>query len=182
MNRCGKNKSKTRILKIQMKNILTRSLFLLSLASFLVVPSRRAAAQSDQDLIEVARSVVAADRKAVLVKEMGLSEEESKNFWPLYEEYRQAMDKVNDELMTLVLEYGKLYPIVPEEKARQMLDTYTRIQEKQVKERSAYLKKFTRVLPASKALRLAQLETRFDSVVQLNLAARVPLVPLPAGH
>jgi len=134
-------------------------------------------AQTDQDLIEVARSVIKADRQAVVVKTMELTEPEGKSFWPLYHEYRFEMDKVDDELMKLVLEYAKLYPNVPEGRAKQLLKEYTSLQQKQVDKRTDYLRKFSKVLPAAKALRFAQLETRLDLVVQLNLAARVPLVP-----
>jgi len=34
------------------------------------------------------------------------------------------------------------------------------------------------VLPAAKALRFAQIETRLDLLVHLNLAARIPLTPI----
>ena len=146
-------------------------------AALLAIPVRHACAQTDQDLIEVARSVITADRKAVVVKTMELTEEEGRSFWPLYHEYRAEMGKITDDLMNLVLDYSRLYPNVPEEKATQMLDTYTRLQQKHVDKRTAYLKKFSKVLPAAKALRFAQVETRLDLLTQLQLAASVPLVP-----
>jgi len=148
----------------------------------LAVPLRHAAAQTAQDLIEVARSVVTADRQAVVVATMELTDTEGKAFWPLYHEYRSEMGKITDELMNLVLEYAKLYPNVPEEQAKQMLKTYTSLQQKQVDRRTAYLKKFSRVLPAAKALRFAQVETRLDLLVQLNLAATVPLTPVAGAN
>jgi hypothetical protein len=37
----------------------------------------------------------------------------------------------------------------------------------------SYLKKFGKVLPAAKALRFAQIETRLDLLVHLNLAANI---------
>jgi hypothetical protein len=58
-----------------------------------------------------------------------------------------------------------------------MLKDYTRLQRKQVDKRTAYLKKFSKVLAPDKALRFAQVETRLDLLIQLQMAARVPLVP-----
>jgi len=147
----------------------------------LVTPIQHAHAQSDQDLIEVARSVVSADRKAIVVTELELTDDEASAFWPLYREYRSAIDKINDELMDLVLQYAKLYPNVPEKEAKQMLKTYTSLQQRHVEQRTAYLKRFGSILPPGKALRFAQVETRLDLVVQLNLAARIPLTPLAEG-
>jgi len=80
-----------------------------------------------------------------------------------------------------VLEYAKLYPDVPEQQAKQMLKAYTRLQQKHVDQRAAYLNKFSKVLPAAKALRFAQVESRLDLLVQLRLSASIPLTPIADG-
>jgi hypothetical protein len=143
-----------------------------------MAPLQNASAQSDQDLIEVARSVVSTDRKAALVGAMELTDTEANAFWPLYHEYRSAMDKISDDRVKLILNYAKLYPTITEEQAKEMLKTYTSLEQRQVGTRSIYLKKFGKVLPAAKALRLAQIETRLDLIVYLNLAASIPLTPI----
>jgi hypothetical protein len=165
-------------MKAKMNVILSRWLPALSLAGTLVVPFHRASAQSDQDLIEVARSIISADRKAVVVAAMELTDPEAKDFWPLYREYRSVMDKIADERIKPVLDYAKLYPDIPEDQAKEMLTTYTTLEQKQVEKRNIYLKKFAKVLSPSKALRFAQVETRLDLLVHLNLAARIPLTPI----
>ena len=158
--------------------ILTRFLCVLSLSGGMVLPLPNASAQTDQDLIEVARSVLSTDRKAVVVAAMELTEAEGTDFWPLYREYRSAMDKIADDRVKLVLDYAKLYPTVPEEQAKEMLSTYTSLEQRQVEKRNLYLQKFSKVLPAAKALRFAQVETRLDLLVHLNLAASIPLTPI----
>src|SRR5580658_7915498 len=90
---------------------LTRALSLVPIAcAMLALSAGRVSAHTDQDLVEVARSVVKADRQAVVVAAMDLTDDESKAFWPLYHEYRSEMDKVGDRRMKLVLDYAKLYP------------------------------------------------------------------------
>ena len=71
-----------------------------------------------------------------------------------------------------------LLEAVPEEQAKEILHTYTSLEQRQVEKRNAYLKKFSKVLPAAKALRFAQIETRLDLLVHLNLAASIPITPL----
>ena len=172
---------KTKEMKLTSHSKYLRRLYMASLsAALLTVQVRHAGAQTDQDMIEVARSVVAADRKAVVVTAMELTDKEGTNFWPLYNEYRNEMGKITDELLKLVKDYAKLYPTVPDEQAKQMLDTYTRLQRKQVDKRAAYLKNFSKTLPPAKALRFAQVETRLDLLYQLQLAAAVPLTPAAA--
>lgn len=160
-------------------NVMTKAwLSLACLSGTLIAPLQNASAQSDQDLIEVARSVLSTDRKAAVAGAMELSDTEANAFWPLYREYRSAMDKISDDRVKLILEYASLYPAVPEEQAKEMLKTYTSLEQRQVETRNIYLKKFAKVLPAAKALRFAQVETRLDLLVHLNLAARIPLTPI----
>jgi hypothetical protein len=163
------------------KGTLLSRLIILTLL-LLVVSVGSALAQSDQDLIEVARGAIRANRQAVVVAAMDLTPAESEKFWPLYRDYRLEMDKVSDGLVKLVLEYAKVYPNVPDERAKQWLEDYTQLQRRQVSKRTTYLKRFGRILPAPKALRLAQVETRLDLLGQLQLAAVVPLVPAGAAQ
>jgi len=57
------------------------------------------------------------------------------------------MDKISDERVRLVLDYAKLYPNIPEEQAKELLNTYTNLEQRLVEKRNAYLKKFAKVLP-----------------------------------
>jgi hypothetical protein len=169
-------------MKTKMKIITHTWLGIISLSGALITPIQQASAQSEQDLIEVTRSVVTADRKTVVVAAMELTDEEAKDFWPLYREYRSAMDKITDDRVKLVRDYAKLYPNIPEEQAKEMLNTYTSLEQRQVEKRNAYLKKFAKVLPPAKALRFAQVETRLDLLIHLNLAARIPITPLQQAN
>jgi len=137
----------------------------------------RAAAQNVVDQIEVVRGALKADRKIVIAVGMQLTDEESSGFWPIYRDYRTAMDKLGDGRIELVLEYADLYPNVPEDRAKQMLKKYAALEEKTVSVRNKYLKKLGKVLPASKVLRFAQLENRLDLAVRVQVAASIPLVP-----
>ena len=166
-------------MKMIINTRFTRTLSLIAITGALLAASiGKATAQTDQDLIDVARSVVKANRQAVVVSTMKLTEAEDKDFWPLYNEYRHEMEKVTDDLTKLVLEYAKIYPDVPEDRAKEWLKEYIALQKKQVDKRTAYLEKFSKILPAAKALRFAQVETRLDLLAHLQLAAQVPLVPI----
>ena len=158
---------------------LTRTASLIAVTGAMLAASiGQAPAQTDQDLIEVARNVVQANRQVVVVSTMKLTEAEDKDFWPLYHEYRHEMEKISDDLTKLVVEYAKVYPNVPEDRAKEWLKEYTGLQKKQVDTRTTYLEKFSKILPAAKALRFAQVETRLDLLAHLQLAAQVPLAPI----
>jgi hypothetical protein len=163
-------------------NLFSKTATLVALAgALLALPAAHCSAQTVVDEIEVLRSALKADRKVVIAEGMKLTDKESTAFWPIYRDYRNAMDKVNDGIVKLVLEYADDYPDVPAERAKKMLADYLAFEKKQVSVRAAWLKKFAKVLPATKALRLAQLENRLDLTLRLQLAARIPLMPAANG-
>jgi Spy/CpxP family protein refolding chaperone len=148
-------------------------------ATALALPFQLARAENTQDQIEVARSVLKADRQAVVAENLQLTEAESTAFWPLYHQYRAEMDKIGNDLLKLVKEYAASHPNVPEDKAKKLLKNLGDLEKKQVTTRAAWLKKMSKVLPATKALRFAQIESRLDLAVRLQVAASIPLVETP---
>lgn len=161
-----------------MKTALTLKTFLLAAsAAFMALSAPRGVAQNVIDEIEVARSTLKADRKVVIAEGLQLTGAESTAFWPIYREYRADMDKIADGMVKLVLEYADVYPNVPEDRARQMLNDLTGLEKKLADQRAWYMKRVGRVLPASKTLRFLQLENRLDLTVRLQLATSIPLVP-----
>jgi hypothetical protein len=94
------------------------------------------------------------------------------------QQYRAEMDKIGDGLVKVVHDYAMLYPDVPDDRAKKLLKELSRLEKEHAATRSAHLKKVGKVLPASKTLRFAQVESRLDLAVRLDLAATVPIVPL----
>lgn len=154
---------------------LTASLLMLGLGA---LAENQAPDQAENDAITVVRNTIKADRQAAITQSLQLTDKESLEFWPIYHQYRADMDKVGDGMVRLVKEYAGYYPNIPDERAKEMLKEMTDLQEKHVTTRASYLKKFGKVLPPSKNLRFAQLENRMDLLVQLKLAANIPITPI----
>jgi hypothetical protein len=157
-------------------NLISKALCGLALAG-LLNPSRAEAAANINDVIELVRTTYKADRQVLVAQALQLSEQESTAFWPLYRSYRGDMDKIGDGLVKLVLEYSDCYPNVPEGNAKRMLKQYTALERELTTKRAWYLKRAGKALPAAKVLRWAQLESRMDLVLRLQLAGSIPLVP-----
>ena len=140
-------------------------------------PAPVAAADKLTDTIEQVRTTYQTDRQVALIDALPLSEEESNAFWPLYRAYRADMEKLGDQLVKVILEYGDVYPNVPDERARQLLKEYLALEEKIASKRAWYFKRANKFLPAAKVLRWAQVENRMDLGLRLQLASVIPLVP-----
>ena len=166
-----------------MKSTLRSKSLLLALGFCLVLPAWAHSAENTQDAqdtrdaIAVLRSVYQSDRKAAVAEVLDLSANEDVYFWPIYQSYREEMEKIGDELVKLVLEYSDVYPNVDEDRAQQILKEYTSLEKKLASTRASHYKKARKALPATKILRWAQFENRMDAVLRLQLASVVPLAP-----
>lgn len=148
--------------------------------SLLLVAEGFCEAQLPRDSIEVLRSELRTDRKVLVAEQMQFTEQEGQAFWPIYGSYRAEVDRVNDRLVELMLEYADLYPEVPDQRANQMLKELAKIDTNLLSLKRKYIKKLGKVLPASKVFRFAQIDNRQDLAIRMTLAVYVPV--LPAGH
>ena len=129
-----------------------------------------------RDGLESLRSDVKANRTAVIAQEMQFTQHESDEFWPIYRAYRSEVDKATDQVVELVLEYTDQYPGIPEEKAREMLEQYLKVEAQLVKLKEKYLKKIGKVIPATKVFRFAQLDNRLDLATRVGMASAIPIL------
>jgi hypothetical protein len=157
---------------------LSRFTLVLTATILTAAVTASAAAPATEDPIDVIRSVVQADRQAVVAEAMRFTDTEAEAFWPAYHRYRGEMNEVGDGIKELVLEYAELYPDVPDDEAKQMLRNLAALEKKQAATRASFLKKAARILPPAKALRFAQIESRLDLALRVELASRIPLVPI----
>lgn len=127
--------------------------------------------------LEYTRKLIQDNRRAIVSFDLGLTDEEEKNFWPVYDSYYKAMLKVNDGLVDLILEYaeaqrsGKL----TDKQAVNITIRYLKIKQERIKVKNAYIKKFNQVLPGIKVARFYQVDHRLDIIDNIEISDAVPL-------
>lgn len=132
-------------------------------------------AQTATDELETARTQIQADRKAIVSKLMDMTEGESTAFWPVYNEYREAVRVVDDKVVALMKDYASQEATLTEVQAQKLLDQWVALKGDRVGVQKAYVKKFGKALPAKKLIRYYQIENKLDAIVQYGLAANIPL-------
>lgn len=128
--------------------------------------------------VKAARELIDTERDMSLIINLDLTPEESKEFWPLYEEYRQKVRNVRGRKVSLIEAYAERYRAgtVDDEFAEMAIKDALKIQLETVKIRQKYWKKFRRIIPAKKAARFYQLENKMDTEIDFVLSGGVPLV------
>lgn len=118
---------------------------------------------------------VMTDRRAVYAANLGLTDSESRAFWPIYDDYEAKVKKLNDRFLDLVNRYVAEYDTLSDADASAMLKEKMSIEKERMELKQAYTKKVAKALPAKKALRYAQIETRVDNMLRRDVYGLIPL-------
>jgi hypothetical protein len=124
-------------------------------------------------------AAISAQRKAVVGANMKLSPKESKAFWPLYDQYEAAMDKVDKRHAREIKEYAKNYQNLTDEQANRKLDEVMQVAQERVNVQKEYIPKFRSALPGITVTRFFQVDNKLHALVQCQIAQLVPLASRP---
>ena len=133
------------------------------------VPSIRA----DEQII---LSQIMTDKRAIYAQAMQLTDAESRAFWPVYDEYEAKVKQIDDQFISVVNDYAAKYSTMTDADARQMLAAKMKIDRQRMDLQQAYTKRIAKTVPAIKALRYAQVESRIDNELQRKVMQLVPIV------
>jgi hypothetical protein len=136
-------------------------------------PAAPAAGTQSQKQLDIAAA--RAERKAVVGQNMALTDDESKNFWPLYDEYEGKMDKIEDRHVREIKEFASHFQNLTNADARKKLNEVMAISQARLSVQSTYIPKFRAILSEVKVTRFFQIDNKLRALVQCQIAQMVPL-------
>lgn len=156
--------------------MMRRLVTALAIAAGLAAPAiAQTTGTSNMDLL---RQKIHADKKLLVAQNLKLTDAEGTAFWPVYDAYQKDLEQLNQRLTTVITAYADAYNKGPvtNETAKKLLDDVLAIDEAESKLKSTSAKKILAVLPATKAARYIQIESKIRAAVRYELAAGIPLV------
>jgi hypothetical protein len=144
-----------------------------------VAASTSGAQEQPASNMEILRDKIKADKKLLIAENLGLTEGESKVFWPIYEEYQKELEAINQRLAKAIQSYAQEYnaKTLTDEKAKTLMTEALAIEEAEVALKKKYLDRLNGVIPAIKAARYLQMENKIRALIRFDLAANIPLAP-----
>ena len=158
---------------------MKRLMFVLSLLLILpfIVPAPALAVdEAVEEGVLLTRAVILVNRTQIVLNTLELNKEQVDAFSPVYLDYWEEMNLINDKLADLILDYSDNFENLTDEKALSMLDGYLDVQKKKIALKKKYVKKFKKVLTPKKLVQYYQTENKLDAIIMMELAAGVPLV------
>ena len=127
--------------------------------------------------MEILAEKIKADKKLLVSLNMFLTDEEAKDFWPIYDAYQKELKTVNHDLGRIIVEFSEAYAKgqIPNDTAKQIRNDVLALEEKEVQLKRTYGDKMEKVIPAWQVMRYMQIENKIRALVKFELAQRIPL-------
>ncbi len=160
-----------------MSHLIQRAAALLLLWA---VASSSAFAQDGEsvgDKIRQTQALVQSEFRQILREEMMLTDEESAEFWPLYERYSAEKRAINEKYLASLIEYVDRYYSgdLSDEHASRLMNVYFDVQLAVLDKRRGYVSRFGNFLTPIKVMRFYQLENKVQAEVNAAFALAIPL-------
>ena len=122
------------------------------------------------------RQAVQADKRALVERNMPLTPEEAKKFWPIYDVYQDNLEPIVRRQNRAFLDYINAESSMTDANAKRIAKEILEADADEQKLRERQFKKLLAALPARKAVRYLQIENKIRTLNRFDIAERIPLV------
>jgi len=169
-------------MKDALRSVLTEigalafAIVLLSSGTFSQTVDVHATPITDAD-VQLLRQDVQSVKNQVITDTMTFNEKEAAAFWPIYKEYAAAQHSLADKRLAIITDYAQNLDKMNDAKARDLTTRMFAIEDETQALRKTYFPRFEGALGAKRAAKFYQVDSRLTQMINLQLAAEVPLIP-----
>jgi hypothetical protein len=119
----------------------------------------------------------------IIGRVMSLSNDEAKVFWPIYQEYESELFELGDQRVELIRRFaatqraGKL----AQREAAELVEGYFKFEQQRLDLLKKYQGAIATALSPTRAAQFTQIEHRVGTIVELSIAAEMPLIQASPG-
>jgi len=126
--------------------------------------------------ITLLRTDLKAQKAVVVVDNMSFNETEEQTFWPLYNRFQKDLSEVGDEKVAVIKDYAAQLEQLDDKQARELTLRALAVEERRLEVIKKYIEEFSKVLSPKQVARFFQLEMQMQRMIDLQVAAELPLV------
>ncbi len=135
-----------------------------------------AATATAPSTVDAIRQAARADKRGLVERNMQLSADEAKLFWPLYDEYQKKLERIAQRQNRAILDYINSESSMTDANAKRIEREILAAEMDEQKLRDRTFRRLLSRLPARKAVRYLQIENKIRAIDRYDIAERIPLV------
>jgi hypothetical protein len=126
--------------------------------------------------IQLLRADLTAKKAQIVRETMELSDQQAPIFWPIYRQYQAEQSKLTTEKLAIVTDYANSFSTMTDEKADQLAQQTIELDQKRMALREKYYGTMKKALSPVIAVRFFQVEHQLQLIVDLQIAANLPII------
>jgi hypothetical protein len=127
------------------------------------------------------RADLKAQKEQIIKDTMQLDDKQSAAFWPVYREYDGELSSLRDTKLAVINDYADNFLTMNDSKADQLAQKVQALDEKKLALRKKYYDAMKKVLPTVLAVRFFQVDNQIQMLVDLQIAANLPIIEEAPG-
>jgi hypothetical protein len=129
-----------------------------------------------QDLLEMVKRDINSERRTIVAEALTIPLDQETEFWKMYSAMEQELDILTDKRAKNIKRFADNYENITDDVADDLAKTYFAIISARTKINKAYYKKASKLLSKKEAARFAQLLGQIQLLIDIQIAAEVPLI------
>jgi hypothetical protein len=130
---------------------------------------------TEEDLA-VLHQDVHVERTEIVSRNMNLTEEEAKVFWPIYRDYAHDQHAIAEQRIALIRDYAVNHDKIDDEQAEAFIERALKLEEDGLELRRKYLPRFKNAIGAKQTMRFFQVDNRLNLLTNVQLAGLLPII------
>jgi hypothetical protein len=126
--------------------------------------------------VELMRADLRTEKVAIITEMMQFSEDEDAKFWPIYREYDTQLARINDDRIAAIKDYAAAYDKMTDDTADRLAHTALDLEARRNALTAQFYERFKSALSAKTAARFLQVERQILLILDLQIAAALPIV------
>jgi hypothetical protein len=157
--------------------IVVGALLLCSVPTYAQTAQSNAASNTATDTdLKLLREDIRSERVRLVAANLPLNDAEASKFWPLYDQFLAEVSKIGDARVALLKEYAQSYDTMTDAQANDLMKRSAALDQQFSELLMKYVPIFEKVISAKKTARWYQIDRRLDLLINIELAANIPMV------
>ena len=126
---------------------------------------------------ELMRRDIRTQKVALITELMQFTDEQDNKFWPVYREYETELSRIYDAKLRLIEMYAESYATLTDAQADDLVAKWFDVESRRGALRQKYYTALKAAITPLVAARAVQIENQLDLIVDLQVAAELPVIP-----
>jgi hypothetical protein len=128
-----------------------------------------------RDDTELLISQIQADKRAVVLTAMEMTDDQVRAFTPIYDKYQADMKKQFEQAVEMLNKFAANQGSMTDEAAKDILKEWFKLRDQRNSTIKKYAKDMERALPPTKVLQWVQIENKLNALLDAQAASVIPL-------